>query len=297
MAQHARLLKAATFAAVATALVLVLVKAAAYFFTGSISVLSTLIDSMLDVMASLINLFAVRHALVPADEEHRFGHGKAEPIAGLAQAAFIIGSGAFLLFEAGSRFVHPRIVEHETIGIVVMIFAIAATVALVKFQRYVIRRTGSVAISADSLHYVSDVLINGGVIAALVVGTLFDAPWVDPLFGAAIALYIMYTAWKIVAQSVNLLMDRELPVAARKRIMEIATSHAEVTAAHDLRTRSSGTHTFIQLHLEMNGDMTLSRAHRISDEVESQIRAAFPNSEVIIHEDPDDITEDRSGYP
>ena len=296
LAQHARLLQAATFAAVGVALVLVIVKAAAFIFTGSVSILSTLIDSMLDVMASLVNLFAVRHALVPADAEHRFGHGKAEPIAGLAQSAFIIGSGAFLMFEAGSRFVHPHLVEHEAGGTGVMIFAIAATVALVKFQRYVIRRTGSVAISADSLHYVSDVLINGAVIAALVIGNFLDLPWIDPLFGAAIALYIVYTAWHIVTRSVNLLMDRELPESARAQIMKIATAHPEVTAAHDLRTRSSGTHTFIQLHLEMNGDMSLTRAHRISDEVESQIRAAFPNSEVIIHEDPDDITEDSKRF-
>ena len=296
VAQHARLLKTATIAAVAVALVLVIVKAVAYVFTGSVSILSTLIDSMLDVMASLVNLFAVHHALVPADAEHRFGHGKAEPIAGLAQAAFIIGSGAFLIFEAGSRFVHPHVIEHEMGGIAVMIFAIAATIALVKYQRYVIRRTGSVAISADSLHYVSDVLINGGVIAALVIAPLLDLPWIDPLFGTAIALYIIHTAWHIVARSVNLLMDRELPEEARARIMKIATGHPEVTAAHDLRTRSSGTHTFIQLHLEMDGDMSLTRAHRISDEVESQIRDAFPNSEVIIHEDPDDITEDSKRF-
>ncbi len=293
---NARLMKAATFAAVGTAALLVAVKAAAWFLTGSVSVLSTLIDSILDVGASLINLFAVRHALVPADAEHRFGHGKAEPIAGLGQAAFIIGSGGFLLFEAGSRLAHPKAVAHEALGIGVMIFAIVATVALVKFQRYVIRRTGSVAISADSLHYVGDVLINGGVIAALVLGRAFGWQWIDPVFGAGIALYLMYTAWKIAVQSLNLLMDRELPDEARARIMAIATAHPEVTAAHDLRTRSSGTRTFIQLHLEMPGSLTLSRAHKIADEVEKRIQAAFPNSEVIIHEDPDDIVEDRGRF-
>lgn len=294
--RHARLMKAATFAAVGTAALLVTVKAAAWFLTGSVSILSTLIDSILDVGASLINLFAVRHALVPADAEHRFGHGKAEPIAGLGQAAFIIGSGAFLLFEAGSRFVNPMAVVHEALGIGVMVFAIVATIALVKFQRYVIARTGSIAISADSLHYVGDVLINGGVIAALVLGRAFGWQWIDPLFGAGIALYLMYTAWKIAAQSLNLLMDRELPDEARARIMAIATGHPDVTSAHDLRTRSSGTHTFIQLHLEMPGTLTLSRAHKIADEVERRIREAFPNSEVIIHEDPDDIVEDRSRF-
>ena len=294
--EHGRLLNAATFAAVGTATLLVAVKAAAWFMTGSVSVLSTLIDSILDVMASLINLFAVRHALVPADAEHRFGHGKAEPIAGLGQAAFIIGSGAYLIFEAASRFAKPQAVAHGTIGIAVMIFAIVATFALVKFQRYVIRRTGSVAISADSLHYVGDVLINGGVIAALVLGELLGWEWIDPLFGAGIAVYLMYTAWRIALQSLNLLMDRELPDAARARIMQIATAHPDVTAAHDLRTRSSGTHNFIQLHLEMDGSMSLTRAHQISDEVETRIREAFPNSEVIIHEDPDDITEDRTRF-
>lgn len=293
---HSRLLKAATYAAVGTASVLVVVKVAAWLLTGSVSILSTLIDSILDVAASLLNLFAVRHALVPADAEHRFGHGKAEPIAGLGQAAFIIGSGAYLIFEAASRFVQPQAVAHGTAGIGVMIFAIVATIALVKFQRYVIRRTGSVAISADSLHYVGDVLINGGVIVALVLGGALGWEWIDPLFGAAIALYLMYTAWRIAARSLNLLMDRELADDDRARIMQIATAHPDVTAAHDLRTRSSGTLTFIQLHLEMDGSLSLSRAHEISDEVEARIREAFPNSEVIIHEDPDDITEDRGRF-
>jgi len=295
-AESARLLKAATYASVATAGTLIAFKAAAWGMTGSVSVLSSLVDSLLDIMASAINLFAVSHALQPADAEHRFGHGKAEPIAGLGQAAFIIGSGLFVLFEVVDRLLHPQPIEHGTAGIMVMLFSIALTVLLVWFQRHVVRKTESVAISADSLHYVTDVLTNGSVIVALALGAGLGWHWVDPLFGAGIAAYIVYSAWKIAVGSLNLLMDRELSNEARARIYEIATAHPGVTSAHDLRTRSSGRHTFIQLHLEMDGSMSLNQAHQISDEVEARIRAAFPNAEVIIHEDPDNIVERRARF-
>jgi ferrous-iron efflux pump FieF len=294
--ETARLLKRATYASVATAGVLIGVKAVAWGMTGSVSVLSSLVDSMLDIIASVINLVAVRHAITPADAEHRFGHGKAEPLAGLGQAAFIIGSGLFVVFEVVDRLLHPQPIEHGTAGIAVMVFSIAMTILLVSYQRYVVRRTQSVAITADSLHYVSDVLTNGSVIVALVLVGWLGLHWVDPLFGAGIAAYIVYSAWTIAAQSLNLLMDRELSDEARARIFEIATAHPGVTSAHDLRTRSSGRHTFIQLHLEMDGSMSLNQAHKISDEVEAQIRAAFPDAEVIIHEDPDNLVEKRAQF-
>jgi len=295
-AESARLLKAATYASVATAGVLIAVKAVAWGLTGSVSVLSSLADSLLDIIASAINLFAVVQALQPADAEHRFGHGKAEPLAGLGQAAFIIGSGLFVSFQVVDRLLHPQPIGHGMIGVAVMLFSIAMTVILVAFQRYVVRRTQSVAITADSLHYVTDVLTNGSVIVALVLASSLGWHWVDPLFGAAIAAYIVYSAWTIARQSLNLLMDRELSDEARALIFKIATAHPGVTSAHDLRTRSSGRHTFIQLHLEMDGSMTLHRAHQISDEVEASIRKAFPNAEVIIHEDPDNIDERRARF-
>ena len=291
-----RLLKAATYAAVATAGTLIAVKAVAWGFTGSVSVLSSLVDSLLDILASFINLLAVRHALVPADAEHRFGHGKAEAIAGLGQAAFIVGSGLFVMFEVADRLIHPEPVTHGTIGIGVMIFTILATAALVQFQRYVVRKTGSVAISADSLHYISDVLTNGSVIAALLLDAWLGWWLIDPLFGAAIAAYIIYSAWTIARQSYHLLMDRGLSDDARDKIIAIATAHPEVIAVHDLRTRSSGTQAFIQLHLEMDGSMLLRRAHEIADEVEDRIREAFPNAEVIIHQDPDNVVERRARF-
>jgi len=292
----ARLLKAATYAAVATAGTLIAVKAVAWGLTGSVSVLSSLVDSLLDILASFINLLAVRHALQPADAEHRFGHGKAEAIAGLGQAAFIAGSGLFVLFEVADRLIHPEPVTHGTIGVGVMIFTILATAALVQFQRYVVGKTGSVAISADSLHYVSDVLTNGSVIVALLLDAWLGWWLIDPLFGAAIAAYIIFNAWTIARQSYHLLMDRELSDDAREKIIAIATAHPEVISVHDLRTRSSGTQTFIQLHLEMDGSMLLCRAHEIADEVENRIREAFPNAEVIIHQDPDNIVERRARF-
>jgi ferrous-iron efflux pump FieF len=284
--QATRLMKLATYAAVGTACLLVAVKAGAWAMTQSVSVLSTLVDSMLDAVASLINLLAVRHALQPADAEHRFGHGKAEPLAGLGQAAFVAGSGLFLLVQVADRLLYPRAVGHGAVGIAVMLFAIVATVALVSFQRYVVRRTRSLAISADSLHYVSDVLVNGGVIVAILLSANLGLELADPLIGAGIAAYIVYSAWRIAGRSVDILMDRELPDSDRARIRDIVMAHPEVRALRELRTRSSGPHAFVQLNIELDGALSLRRAHDIAHEVETEIRAAFPSTEVIIHEEP-----------
>lgn len=287
------LLRLATYASVATALTLILAKAVAYFMTDSVSLLSTLLDSLLDAAASILNLFAVRHALTPADREHRFGHGKAEPLAGLGQAAFITGSAIFLLFEAGQRLISPRPLENTEIGIAVMLFSIAATVALVTFQRHVIRRTGSVAIKADSLHYVGDLLVNGSVVVALLLEAQLGWPGADALFGIGIALYIVYTAWQIARISLDMLMDRELPDEDRKRIREIALEQPLVLSLHDLRTRSAGPNVFIQLHLEMDGALSLFEAHAAADAVEVELMRAFPGAEVIIHQDPAGVDERR----
>jgi len=288
-----RLMRLATYAAVAVASLLVSVKLAAWLATESVSMLSTMIDSLLDVGASTVNLLAVRHALQPADTEHRFGHGKAEPLAGLAQAAFISGSALFLLFEAGDRLLHPRAIANTEIGYWVMGLSIVLTVCLVAFQRVVSKRTGSVAIEADSMHYKMDVLVNISVIASLYIASEYGLLYADPLFALAIAGYIFWGAWEVGMQSLHLLMDRELPDAERSRIKEIALSHPDVLGLHDLRTRSSGQQAFIQLHLEMEGEMLLSRAHVIAEEVMYQIEAAFPNAEVLIHQDPEGIDERR----
>ena len=292
----ARLMRRATYASVAAASALIVVKTVVWLMTGSVSVLSSLLDSLLDAAASIVNLLAVRQALTPADREHRFGHGKAEPLAGLAQSAFIAGSALLLMIEALKRLIHPQPVEHTQLGVAVMAVSIAVTLALVAYQRHVIRRTNSTAIRADQLHYSSDVLVNGGVIVALLAAQWLDAPVLDPVFGAAVGIYIVYGAWRIARLSFDMLMDRELPDEDRRRIRDICLKHPQVRKVHDLRTRVSGPSTFIQMHIELDGGMSLINAHAVSDAVEDKIRAAFPGAEVIIHQDPAGIAENRPHF-
>jgi len=284
----------ATYASVVVAIFLIMIKIIAYVFTGSVAILSSLIDSFLDLIASGINLFAVRHALVPADHEHRYGHGKAEAIAGLTQATFIAGSSLFLIFEAVNRFYHQQPVENGTVGIGIMLVTIVITAMLVKFQRYVVKKTGSIAITADSLHYVGDLLLNLSVIMALILSIYFDWQMADPIFALLIAAFILKSAWDITKQSLSQLMDQELPDELREEIKVIALRHPEVLNLHELRTRSSGRQYFIQLHLEMDGELKLKEAHQIANEVEIEICKAFPNAEVIIHEDMEGLHEHES---
>lgn len=293
----ARLMRRASYASVTVAAVLIAVKAAAWLLTGSVSVLSSLLDSLLDAAASLVNLVAIRTALTPADREHRFGHGKAEPLAGLGQSAFIAGSAALLAVEAIQRIFHPAPIENSEIGIAVMIFSIVVTLGLLWYQRRVIARTGSLAISADELHYRSDLVLNLSVIISLVLSGTFGWHLIDPLFGAAIALWIVYSAWQIAKGSLIQLMDHEIPEADRQRIREIAMAHDEVEAVHDLRTRAAGQTSFVQIHLEMAPEMSLRQAHTIADEVEANILAAYPNAEVMIHQDPTGVSEARRIFP
>ena len=289
-------MRLATYASVATAAILIAVKLVAWLYTDSISLLSTLVDSVLDIFASLVNLAAVRHALTPADKEHRFGHGKAEPLAALGQAAFISGSALFLIFEAGHRLFDPEPLTHTTLGIWVMVFAIVTTFALTRFQAYVVGKTGSMAIRADSLHYVGDLLVNISVIVALLLVAELGWLWVDSVFGLAIAVYISTNAWRIAHGAYDMLMDRELPDDERQRIKEIVLAHPRVIDLHDLRTRSSGPYAFIQIHLELDGAMSLLESHEIADEVEALIREAFPEAEVLIHQDPHGIEEPRARF-
>jgi ferrous-iron efflux pump FieF len=291
--QAAQLMRWATYASVTAAAILIVAKLAAWIVTGSVAMLTTLIDSLLDAAASVTTLLAVRHSLVPADADHRFGHGKAEALAGLAQAAFITGSVAFLLFEAGARLIDPHPVQHGAIGIAVMVWSVVVTLGLLVYQRYVVGRTGSVAITADALHYKGDVLTNLAVIAALVLTGEFGITVADPLFALGIALYLLWGAIGIFRDAYDHLMDREFPDAIRTCIREIVLRHPDALAMHDLRTRWSGTQSFIQFHLELDPHMPLLRAHRISDEIERAIVAAIPGAEVLIHEDPAGVEERR----
>lgn len=294
-ADRGRLMRAATYASVGVAMLLIAAKFAAWIYTGSVALLTSLVDSLLDGAASITTLVAVRHALTPADDEHRFGHGKAEALAGLAQAAFITGSVAYLLFEAGGRLIEPRPVVHGEAGVAVMVLAIAATFALLLFQRYVVRRTGSIAVIADQLHYKTDLLTNLGVIGALVLAGNGLWPAADPIVAIGIALYVLKGAFGIFREAFDHLMDREFPDEHRARIRDIVMKHPEARAMHDLRTRWSGNQPFIQFHLELDGEMNLLRAHRISDEIEREIMRAFPGAEVLIHEDPEGVEKPSPG--
>jgi ferrous-iron efflux pump FieF len=291
--QTASLMRRAGLASVGTAGILIVIKLFAALETQSISMLSTLLDSSLDLVASLVNLYAISHAVTPPDAEHRFGHGKAEPLAGMVQVAFILGSSILLLVEVVDHFTHPMPIEHAETGIVVMLVSIAITGCLILYQRRIIRHTGSLAVEADATHYASDFLVNISVIAALALTSLLGLWWIDPLFGLLVALYIGWTAISIARSALDMLMDREMDDADRERIKQIVRSNPEVVDMHDLKTRIAGQSRFIQFHLELAPDILLRAAHRISDDVEAQLMQAFPGAEIMIHQDPYGVEERR----
>ena len=284
--QQAKLMRRATYASVSVAFTLIVIKLVAFIMTGSVALLTSLVDSALDSLASVLNFIAVRHALEPADEEHRFGHGKAEPLAGLGQAAFIMGSSIFLIVEAINRLFNPQELQHTDIGIAVMLISLAVTICLVLYQRYVVRKTGSLAIQADSIHYFSDIAVNVGVIIALLLTSTFGWGLADPLFALTIAIYIIYSAWKIVKQSLDQLMDRELSDEEREQIEKILQAHPGIANHHDLRTRASGKDIFIQAHVEMDATLSLLKAHEIVEAAEEKLQQVFPTADIIIHQDP-----------
>ncbi|WP_254055015.1 cation diffusion facilitator family transporter [Kiloniella sp. EL199] len=282
----AQLMQRAGYAAVTAALILIAAKLSAWAYTGSVSVLTTLVDSLLDAGASLLNLLAIRHALTPADNEHRFGHGKAEGLAALAQAAFISGSAIFLILQAGERFSNHHVVENSSVGIGVMVFSILTTFVLTRYQHYVVKETGSVAIQADALHYVGDMIVNGVVILALVLGFYFDLPWIDPVFALVISLYILTYAWGVLKKALDMLMDRELNDEERARIEGLILAHDEVLGVHDIRTRISGPDLFIQFHMELDGAISLAQSYDIAEEVDREICQIYPHAEIIVLQEP-----------
>lgn len=284
-AEKNSLIKAASVASVLVALTLVGVKSWVWVLTGSLSVLASLVDSLLDGIASLINMLAIRYSLSSADREHPFGHGKAEYLAGLGQALFISCSAVFVMVQAVERLINPQPINSTAFGVGVMVFAVLVTAGLVFFQSKVVAKTGSMAIKADSLHYASDLFTNIGTVAALGLAWLGWSGF-DPFIAIVIALVVLYSAWQIAYESSQLLMDCQLPPEMEQTISEIALAHAHVIGVHDIKTRHSGQIRLIQLHLEMEGDLPLKEAHRIAKEVEYEIYNAIPDADVIIHQDP-----------
>lgn len=279
-------MRRAAVASVGVSLFLVAIKAFAYFASHSVAMLASLADSALDLFTSALNLFAIHEALAPADKEHRFGHGKAEPLAGLAQGAFITASALFLVIQAAQRLINPQPVERGLTALIVMLVSIVLAIALILYERRVIRRTGSVAVSADQTHYLGDLATNVGVVIAILLATQLGWTSADPIIALAIAAVLVASAWLVFRNSLDQLMDHELPDAEREKIIAIVRTHPEVSGLHDLRTRKAGLSTFIQVHIELDPDMALFRAHQISDEVEQELCQTFDQAEVIIHQDP-----------
>jgi len=284
---RASLTARAAYASVGTALFLLGLKGYAAWATQSVAMLGSLADTALDLIASLVVLVGVKVAATPADREHRFGHGKAESLAALAQVGFIALSAVGIAWRAVERLVEgDRSVEAEY-GIAVSLVAIAATFALLAYQRRVIARTRSVAIETDHLHYRSDLVLNLSVIAALALDQYAGVAGADPVFGLAIALWLALNGWRASRRAIDQLMDKEWPDERRRAFVAVAARHPEGRGIHDLRTRSSGALDFAQFHIWVDPAMTVARAHDVMDEIEAELAKEFPGVEVLIHLDPE----------
>lgn len=291
-ADHASLTRSAAFASIAMALFLGALKAWAVWRTGSTAMLGSLADTALDFVASVVTLAGVWIAAHPADEDHRFGHGKAEALAAMVQVILIVLSASAIAFRAVQRLVEGGRTEAAEQGIAVSAAAIVATFALLAWQRHVIRKTGSLAIRTDNLHYQSDLYLNLAVIAALVLDQHLGFTQADPLFGLAIAAWLLWNAWRASREAIDNLMDREWPEEKRLRFIERAARHPELTKLHDLRTRTSGNRDFAQFHVDLPPEMTVAEAHAIIERVEDDLRRAFPGMDLLIHIDPEGHVDD-----
>ncbi len=294
-ATRGRLTQRAAFASVSMALFLLGLKGWAAWQTGSVSMLGSLADTTLDIVASLVTLFSVRLAAQPADDDHAYGHGKAEALAALFQTGIISASALAIGWRGISLIGDSHAPESPELGIGVSLVAIIATLALVSFQRYVVRKTGSVAIQADRVHYASDLVLNASVIAALFLDSILHVHGADPVFGIGIGLWLLWHAKEVAVHAVDQLMDKEWPEEKRERFLAVARSHPELKGIHDFRTRSSGAHEFVQFHVWVDPGMTVREAHRVMDEVEAQLKVEFPGTEILIHPDPEGHSDPARG--
>jgi ferrous-iron efflux pump FieF len=271
---------------IAVAVVLMLTKLGAGVYTGSLSLLASAVDSLTDIFASLVNFLAIRAASRPADEDHAYGHEKAESLAGLFQGVVIAASGLYLGYESVRRLLEPRAIEDALVGVAVMAFSAAVSAWLVRYLRRVARETCSLALAADSLHYSTDVLVNLGVLAALVVIRFTGWTLVDPLLSMAISVYIVYAASGVVREAIDTLMDHALPEDVHERVRDIVLRFPEIRGVHDVRTRSAGPRRFIEMHLEIDGSKSLREAHDAAVAALRAVEAEIPNSRVFVHTDP-----------
>jgi len=285
--------KLAVTASVLCSCVLFAVKLFASLATGSLAILSSLIDSLSDIVASLISFIAVKISLKPASCSYRYGYFKAEHLSALAQAAFLAGSGLFVMYNGVDRFIHPTLLKQTQVGIFVMVVSLILTLFLIVFQKHVSKHTNSMAIKADSAHYVSDILTNLSIILSLIVVEVFHITWFDTLTAFAIAFYLLFYAFQIALESIDALMDKELSEEVRQNVLSMIQSITQIKGVHDLRTRDLGSIYYFELHIELNGNLSLLEAHQITELAEEKIKQAYPKAQVLIHQDPFGIKEDR----
>ena len=283
----------ATVAAVAIAGLMALAKLGAWYVTGAVTVLSSMVDSAVDVLASLVVLLAARHAVRPPDRQHRYGHGKAEALGALARSGFLGAAGLFVGLEGMDRLITPHPLQQPAIGIAVMALSIVLTAGLVVYQTYVLRRAPSLAIEADSANFKGDLVSATAVLVTLIVSAEAGIAWIDPAVGLCIAAYLIWAAASVGRRSIDMLMDRELPSADRARIVSIVQAHRDVHGLHDLRSRSTGNEQFIEFHMEIDGGLSVAEAHDITDAVEQALRAEYPRAEILIHQEPAGIDDSR----
>lgn len=284
--RYASKVKGAALISTITALTLFSAKLAVWWLTGAVSLLAGLLDSLVDISASALNLLAIRFALQPADDDHSFGHGKAESLAALAQGMFVLGSALFLLLNGVQNIISPKPIENLSWGFGVILFSLIVTICLVLYQRYIYRLTKSQAIRADMLHYQSDIFMNSAILVALCLAA-YGFIRADAVFALLIGVYISYQALKICYEAIQMLLDRALSVEEQEEIIAVAVNVDGVLGAHDLKTRQVGLTRFIQMHIEMSDDLKLFEAHAIADEVENALMERFPGSDILLHQDPE----------
>lgn len=280
------LLRLASILSFINAAVIMGIKSYGWIVTDSVAVLASFLDAILDILAALVNLIAIRLALSPPDNKHRFGHDKFQDLAVFAQSIFFGVSGLFIIFSSIKKFSHKVELEHYEVGVFIMITSIILNLCLMLFQTYVIKVTNSQIIKADRLHYSADFFTNIAVVISLQISHSFKFDYVDPIFAILIALYIMYGSYQLFTKAIHNLIDAELDDKERSKILKIIAGFAEIKGLHELKTRYAGNKLFIQCHLEMAGTMTLYRAHELTHDIMAKISESFPESEIIIHQDP-----------
>ena len=283
----------ASVASISLATLLTILKLLASLYSGSLAVLSSMIDSLSDVLASAITFVAVKISAKPATDKHRYGYGKIEAISALMQAAFIAGSGIFVMYDAVTRLLQPKVIEQTNLALIIMFISLISTFVLIMYQKHVAKLTNSQAINADSEHYVVDILTNASIIISLIAIKVFNINWIDTLTAFGVAIYLLCNAYQLAKEAIDMLLDKELDPDIRHKVKDIIKSHNFVKGVHDLRTRNLGNDYMFELHLELDGNLSLYDAHDLSEMIEKDIINIYPNAQVIIHQDPAGIKETR----